>query len=84
MLSYDDKKEKTDHDEGDEMDINDTIAFSIVLDIKDTSLHVTNDDIDITSQSIVVKKTECCLKNFKRNIISCTPRGLILLKSPKL
>lgn len=45
-LSDDDKKEEIEYDEAYETDPNGTVVFNIVVDLKDTFLHVTNEDVN--------------------------------------
>lgn len=45
-LSDDNKKEENNFDEGDHTDLNDTVTFNVVVDLKDTSLHKTENSVD--------------------------------------
>lgn len=45
-MSDNDKNEETDYDEDEEIDANNTVAFNVVVDLKHTSLHVTNNSVN--------------------------------------
>lgn len=67
-LSDDDGKGETDYDEDDDSEYIDNVAFNVVVDMKETTLHdvaygVTDDDDDELRS------------NFKTNTISCTLSG---------